>query len=122
MQICKRCLVREMNRETMHVIVLYDGTKEWHFQGSHLENGQHREDGPAVVTANGNQVWWLHDKIHREDGPAVVTANGNQVWWLHESHLENGQHREDGPAFIKANGDQIWYFMENFIEWVDQLS
>jgi hypothetical protein len=47
-----------------------------------LDSKLHREDGPAVITANGGQAWWLNDKLHRTDGPAVIWANGGQARWL----------------------------------------
>ena len=64
----------------------------------------HREDGPAIIWADGTQVWWINGNHHREDGPAVIYASGTQVWWI------NGKrHREDGPAVIYANGTQEWW-------------
>ena len=42
----------------------------------------HREDGPAAEWANGDRIWWRHDKIHRTDGPAVELANGYKSWYI----------------------------------------
>ena len=68
-------------------------------------NGQvHREDGPAVIWADGGQEWWLNGQRHREDGPAVIWADGGQEWWLNDQI-----HREDGPAYIGADGTQSWW-------------
>ncbi len=68
-----------------------------------LNGNYHREDGPAVIWANGTQEWHLNGKRHREDCPAYIGADGTQEWWL------NGQlHREDGPAYIGATGTQSW--------------
>jgi hypothetical protein len=47
-----------------------------------LNGKRHREDGPAVIWADGTQAWRLNDKLHRTDGPAVILADGTQVWWL----------------------------------------
>jgi len=46
-------------------------------------NGKiHREDGPAVVWADGSKFWFIDDKRHRDDGPAVVWSTGTKEWWL----------------------------------------
>jgi hypothetical protein len=67
-------------------------------------NQRHREDGPAVICANGYKAWFRNDQYHREDGPAVIYADGSKKWY------RNGQrHREDGPALIYANGPKYWY-------------
>jgi len=45
-------------------------------------NGKlHREDGPALLCANGSKHWWFHGIRHREDGPAVIRADGLKEWW-----------------------------------------
>jgi hypothetical protein len=69
-----------------------------------LDSWRHREDGPAVIWANGIQEWCLNDKRHRTDGPAVIRASGDQ-WW----YLNGKRHREDGPAVICADGTQKWF-------------
>ena len=39
----------------------------------HYKNGQLlREDGPAMIWADGSQAWYRHGKCHREDGPAHI--------------------------------------------------
>jgi hypothetical protein len=63
-------------------------------------NGErHREDGPAVIRANGDREWYQHGDLHREDGPAVERANGDKEWWANDV-----LHREDGPAVEHADG------------------
>ena len=48
-----------------------------------LSNGDfHREDGPALTYANGDQEWWLNNELHRVDGPAVIWENDEKEWWL----------------------------------------
>ena len=54
------------------------GTKSWFLHGK-----LHREDGPAVESADGTKSWYLHGKLHREDGPAIEWTNGTKKWWLH---------------------------------------
>jgi len=64
----------------------------------------HREDGPAIETADGYKQWYLNGKCHREDGPAIENADGYKAWWL------NGKrHREDAPAIEFADGTKEWY-------------
>ena len=64
----------------------------------------HKEDGPAVIWADGEQSWWLDGDIHRTNGPAVVYADGTKEWRQH------GQvHRVDGPAIEWCNGSLEWW-------------
>lgn len=67
---------------------------------------RHREDGPAVIWADGRVSWWLNGRLHRQDGPAMIDPNGtwSEVWFL------NGlRHRAAGPAVLENNGTEIWY-------------
>lgn len=64
----------------------------------------HREDGPAITTAQGDEEWFQHGNRHRLYGPAVKTIEDNgEEWWV------NGErHREYGPA-IKSGDSEFWY-------------
>ena len=76
-----------------------DTTQHWYLNGH-----RHREDGPAVIGADGTKSWYLNGKLHREDGPAEIWADGSKFWFL------NGKrHREDGPAVIWADGSKRWW-------------
>tara|TARA_B100001146_G_C16168265_1_gene428839 strand:+ start:761 stop:1126 length:366 start_codon:yes stop_codon:yes gene_type:complete len=72
------------------------------------EKGQfHREkDEPAVVYADGTNMWFHKGKLHRDnDKPAVEHSNGDKEWWV------NGErHRDEGPAVVKATGEEEYYF------------
>ena len=58
----------------------------------HPINGElHREDGPAIEWANGDQAWYINGKCHREDGPAFERANGTKEWWIKGIEQENKQ-------------------------------
>jgi len=46
----------------------------------------HREDGPAIIEADGSQSWYLNGKLHREDGPAIIEADGSQEWCINGEH------------------------------------
>ena len=96
-----------------------------------LPNGRkHREDGPAVLTYDGVEFWFLNGKLHRKGNPAIIAPyNGNREWWLrykrhrkklssyennyaHKEWWINGKlHREDGPAieYYNENFDMHWY-------------
>ena len=60
--------------------------RSWYRDGQ-----RHRDDGPAVVWANGRQEWWRDGQRQRDDGPAVVWADGCQEW-----HRNGQLHRDDG--------------------------
>lgn len=56
-----------------------------------------------TITANDIQTWWINGKKHRNDGPAVIYADGGEEWLL------NGEfHRDNGPAINYVNGDHSW--------------
>jgi hypothetical protein len=43
---------------------------------------QHRIDGPALESADGDKAWWVNGKSHRNDGPAVEFAEGDKSWYV----------------------------------------
>ena len=45
----------------------------------------HREDGPAIICANGTQIWVRYGEHHREDGPATIHPDG-KVEWRYDGH------------------------------------
>ena len=59
------------------------------------------------VEVNGDRFWYKDDKLHREDGPAVVWADGSCEWYR-----DDHRHREDGPAAIWTNGSCEWYYQD----------
>jgi len=72
----------------------------------HLKDGKHhREDGPAMIFANGDEEWFINGLLHREGGPAVNYKR-------EQTYYKNGQmHREDGPAFFKKREDGLEEYM-----------
>lgn len=36
----------------------------------------HIEDGSAVISKNGDRLWYKHGKLHRDYGPAIILING----------------------------------------------
>ena len=63
----------------------------------------HRDnDQPAVIDADGTQMWFIHDTPHRDnDQPAVIDADGSQEWYIkgelsYQEYYINGQlHRDN---------------------------
>jgi hypothetical protein len=59
------------------VLTVYDnGDQLWR-----ASNGErHRIGGPAVISQDGMQAWYVNGKLHRTDGPAIIWANGAREW------------------------------------------
>lgn len=102
------------------------GTTRWYDESRRL----HREDGPAVISENDTEQWYLCGVLHRVDGPAVIWSDGYEEWWLYgQRHREGGpaveqvssghrswyhkglRHRTDGPAVEYANGKLRWFVL-----------
>ena len=64
----------------------------------------HRENGPAVESADGDKFWWQNGRRHRTDGPAIEWCNSTKEW-----HQTGQLHRTDGPAIEWASGIKSWY-------------
>ncbi len=69
-----------------------------------LKGQLHREDGPALVTAQGDKFWYALDVLHRVGGPAVECVNGT-VKYIQCGLL----HRLDGPACVYPDGAKEWW-------------
>lgn len=82
-------------------IVDFEGTTMYYKKGTKI---LHREDGPAVVFAGGNQYWYKDGELHREDGPAAEYEDGDRAWYI-----DGKLHREGAPAVVYTNGDKVWY-------------
>jgi hypothetical protein len=61
------------------------GSTEWR-----NEKGQwHREDGPAVEWSNGDEEWYINDKLHRINGPAVDFEKSDYTeWWVNDVQIK----------------------------------
>ncbi len=88
------------HRDDGPALIYADGTQIWYQHGE-----RHRDNGPALIWPDGMQEWWQHGEIHRDDGPAIITPMGGQFWYQHGEW-----HRDDGPAVVRANGTQEWYW------------
>ena len=38
--------------------------------------------------ANGNQHWYKNKKGHREDGPAIISADGTKSWFINGEEVQ----------------------------------
>jgi hypothetical protein len=125
----KKDLSMNKNKNESKCKVLKDGTKKWY-----KNNKLHRLDGPAIEWADGDKYWYKEGKYHRENGPAIEWSNGTKEWYINGLHhridepaieyndgakqwYKNGfLHREDGPACESANGDKYYYLNGNMVE------
>ncbi len=89
----------DIHREDGPALIRADGTQERWQHGY-----RHRDDGPAVINAEGTQFWFQRGELHRDGGPAVVWSDGTQKWYRHDK-----LHRDDGPAWIEEGGTQTWW-------------
>ena len=71
-----------------------DGTQTWFDEDGLL----HRINGPAVLYANGDELWYYRDLLDRLDGPAVTLYDDAGKIQRQEWRQDGDLHREDGPA------------------------
>ncbi len=88
-----------------YTVKVYEDRTEWYHN-----NLLHCEDGPAIewkapsTHHHGRREYWQNGKRHRVDGPALITEDGDEFWFL------NGDaHRKNGPAIVYINDDcEYW--------------
>jgi hypothetical protein len=57
------------------------------------------------IDENGTMRWLQYDALHRTDGPAVIFADGTEVW-----HYDGEVHRDgDMPAITTSTGERRHY-------------
>jgi hypothetical protein len=95
-----------MTETEQQVTINSSGDKVWHNQAGEI----HREDGPAMIYADGAESWWQNNLRHREDGPAVINNYGDKFWYIHGK-----LHRLTGPAIITGNNTRIWYINDRLV-------
>jgi hypothetical protein len=76
--------LRWFQRDQLHrehdlpALVDPDGSQWWFIRGvRHRDNGR-----PAVVIPNHVMEWYEQGKLHCETGPARVSAEGAEEYWL----------------------------------------
>jgi len=40
---------------------------------------------------NGNKFWYVNEKLHREDGPAIITSDGYQAWFINGNAISDAE-------------------------------
>ena len=82
-----------------HIAVDQFGTRRY----SNAAGQLHREEGPAVITAQGAVFWYQCGELHRVGGPAIEWPDGCKEWF------QNGVlQREDGPVVLRSYGREEW--------------
>jgi hypothetical protein len=61
----------------------------------------------VTVCPNGTKLWNLFGKRHREDGPAVEYADGDNHWYLNGRLLTEAQHKEQMNPPVEMNMEEI---------------
>lgn len=79
-KIFAKCWVRnnQSHRDGDKPAIIYDnGAMIW------CQNGTRHRDGdmPAVIHVDGTQFWYEANILHREDGPAIISPEGNLAWY-----------------------------------------
>lgn len=71
------------------------------------DNQLHRTNGPAVVTPDGDLLYYQNGCLHREnDLPAVERDDGTRKWFYHGI-----PHRLTGPAIIYPDGRKQYFIL-----------
>ena len=83
-------------------------TRKVTFDGSirylNAEGQSHRLGGPALLRADGAELWYRNNLMHRFGAPAVVYPNREKQWRL------NGKlHCINGPAIEYVKGGSGWF-------------
>ena len=81
--------------EFEHVPPLFSGIADNKYYKEYLLNGLwHRDnDLPAVVYKNDEANFWYHfGKQHRLNGPAVERLNGNNEYWIYNKLVTKEEH------------------------------
>jgi hypothetical protein len=60
----------------------------WYKEGTNI---LHNENGPAILSTNGNKEWLINGRLHRVDGPAVEHTNGFEEYWIHGRIMTDDQ-------------------------------
>ena len=63
----------------------------------------HNPYGPAFITKNGAEQYWIEDKLHRLDGPAIIWPDGYTEYCINGEYLSKEQF-EMHPERLKFLG------------------
>ena len=68
-----------------YTVRVYDGVDEYWY----LNNDLRRIEG-----AGGYKAYFLKSQLHREEGPAVVNADGTEEYWLNGKQVTEEEHKK----------------------------
>jgi len=98
----------------MHFIKLqseYDDLDKYKFYDGHImyyKKGTsifHNPYGPAIISKDGTEQYWVENKIHRLDGPAVIYRDGEEKYFINSEYLTEEQF-EVHPERLKFLGKE----------------
>lgn len=87
-------------KENGPAVIQADGTQEYYVNGRKSRVGE-----PAVVGLNGYQEFWTNGVLGRKEGPAIVYGDGGEDWIYDKVY-----HRKDGAARTFADGTKHYYY------------
>lgn len=93
-------------RENGPAVILADGTEIYFTNGS-----KGRIDGPTLVSPNGYQEFWTNGKLGRKDGPAIIYPDGGKDWVV-----DGLFHRKDGAAREFSDGTKQYFYEGKKVE------
>lgn len=76
-----------------------DGTKRFYRFGKLNDPS----GGAAVIYPDGSLEHWVNGQRHAEDEPAIKQVDGDE-WW----YLNNKLHSTSGPAVVKDGKEEYW--------------
>lgn len=88
------------------VIIKENGTKIYYND----DEQEHRDDGPAIISVNGDRSWLTRGLLDNDDIPSVLRSTGAILWYKDFRPC-----RKNGPAFDFPTGHKMW--MDTFVIW-----
>jgi hypothetical protein len=58
--------------------------------------------------SDGDNIYYLNDKLHRTNGPSIEYKCGSKSWFLY-----GDRHNDKGPATIYNTGGKFWFLNDN---------
>ena len=71
------------------------------------------------IRDDGEERWYKDGMLHRDNGPAIIWANGTEGWFQYDMH-----HREDGPAIVSTVNEHEYYIYDrlcSFKKWANHF-
>ena len=65
----------------------------------------HNPYGPAFISSDGNEEYYIENKLHRLDGPARMWVNNYEEYWINHEPLSKEEF-ESHPERLKFLGKE----------------